>query len=75
MRLKFRDHGTGIPPELLEKVMNPFITTKPAGVGTGLGLSITRKLVLAMHGELACESTLGDGATFAFRLPRAVASH
>ena len=42
---------------------------------TGLGLSIVKKLVLAMQGELACESTPGHGATFAFRLPRAVGSH
>jgi len=41
---------------------------------TGLGLSIVKKLVLAMHGELACESLAGNGATFAFRLPRAVIS-
>jgi len=42
---------------------------------TGLGLSIVKKLVLAMHGELACESTPGKGATFAFRLPRAAPQH
>jgi two-component system sensor histidine kinase/response regulator len=42
---------------------------------TGLGLSITKKLVLAMQGALTCESTLGNGATLAFRLPRAVTSH
>jgi two-component system, sensor histidine kinase and response regulator len=42
---------------------------------TGLGLSIVKKLVLGMHGELACESSPGNGATFAFRLPRAIAPH
>ncbi len=42
---------------------------------TGLGLSIVKKLVLAMHGELACESTPGNGATFAFRLPRPPLKH
>ena len=42
---------------------------------TGLGLSIVKKLVLAMQGELACDSTTGNGATFAFRLPRAMLSH
>lgn len=50
------------------------LSARPTGgePSTGLGLSIVKKLVLAMHGELACESTPGNGATFAFRLPRAV---
>jgi two-component system sensor histidine kinase/response regulator len=49
------------------------LSARPTGgePSTGLGLSIVKKLVLAMHGELACESTPGNGATFAFRLPRA----
>lgn len=53
------------------------LSARPTGgePSTGLGLSIVKKLVLAMNGELACESTLGHGATFAFRLPRAFISH
>jgi two-component system sensor histidine kinase/response regulator len=53
------------------------LSARPTGgePSTGLGLSIVKKLVLAMHGELACESTLGKGATFAFRLPRAILPH
>jgi len=53
------------------------LSARPTGgePSTGLGLSIVKKLVLAMQGELACESTLGQGATFAFRLPRANISH
>jgi len=53
------------------------LSARPTGgePSTGLGLSIVKKLVLAMHGELACESTPGNGATFAFRLPRAMVSH
>ncbi len=53
------------------------LSARPTGgePSTGLGLSIVRKLVLAMHGELACESTPGNGATFAFRLPRAGILH
>jgi two-component system sensor histidine kinase/response regulator len=49
------------------------LSARPTGSepSTGLGLSIVKKLVLAMHGELSCESTPGNGATFAFRLPRA----
>ncbi len=53
------------------------LSARPTGgePSTGLGLSIVKKLVLAMHGELACESTPGNGATFAFRLPRAAVSY
>jgi two-component system sensor histidine kinase/response regulator len=53
------------------------LSARPTGgePSTGLGLSIVKKLVLAMHGELACESAPGNGATFAFRLPRALISH
>jgi two-component system sensor histidine kinase/response regulator len=53
------------------------LSARPTGgePSTGLGLSIVKKLVSAMHGELACESTPGQGATFAFRLPRSTALH
>jgi two-component system, sensor histidine kinase and response regulator len=53
------------------------LSARPTGgePSTGLGLSIVKKLILAMQGELACESTPGSGATFAFRLPRALLSH
>jgi two-component system sensor histidine kinase/response regulator len=53
------------------------LSARPTGgePSTGLGLSIVKKLVLGMQGELACESTPGNGATFAFRLPRATVSH
>jgi two-component system sensor histidine kinase/response regulator len=53
------------------------LSARPTGgePSTGLGLSIVRKLVLAMHGELVCDSTPGHGATFSFRLPRSPVSH
>jgi two-component system, sensor histidine kinase and response regulator len=53
------------------------LSARPTGgePSTGLGLSIVKKLVLAMHGELACESTPANGATFAIRLPRAASPH
>jgi two-component system sensor histidine kinase/response regulator len=53
------------------------LSARPTGgePSTGLGLSIVKKLVLAMQGELACESTPGNGATFAFRLPRTLFPH
>jgi signal transduction histidine kinase len=53
------------------------LSARPTGgePSTGLGLSIVKKLVLAMHGELSCESTPGNGATFTVRLPRAAILH
>ena len=50
MEISIRDDGTGIPPEVEEKIFNPFFTTKPAGEGTGLGLSISHD-ILAMRGR------------------------
>jgi signal transduction histidine kinase len=49
LRLGFRDNGPGIPPEVREKMFNPFFTTKPAGGGTGLGLSITHDIIVKQH--------------------------
>jgi signal transduction histidine kinase len=46
VEIKMRDNGTGIAPEVKEKMFNPFFTTKPAGEGTGLGLSITHDIVV-----------------------------
>ena len=50
MEIRIRDNGTGIPPEVKEKIFNPFFTTKPAGEGTGLGLSISHDIVVKQHG-------------------------
>ena len=47
-----RDNGTGIPPDVKEKIFNPFFTTKPAGEGTGLGLSISHDIIVKQHGWL-----------------------
>ena len=47
---RIRDNGTGIPPEVKEKMFNPFFTTKPAGEGTGLGLSISHDIIVKQHG-------------------------
>ena len=49
VEIRIRDNGTGIPPEVKEKMFNPFFTTKPAGEGTGLGLSITHDIVVKQH--------------------------
>ncbi|MGB8173735.1 MAG: GAF domain-containing protein, partial [Pseudolabrys sp.] len=50
VEIRVRDNGTGIPPEVKEKMFNPFFTTKPAGEGTGLGLSISHDIIVKQHG-------------------------
>jgi PAS domain S-box-containing protein len=69
VRLKVRDHGTGIPVELLERVMNPFVTTKPAGVGTGLGLSISFEIAKKHGGTLSIASQYGAWTEVTIDLP------
>jgi signal transduction histidine kinase len=63
------DTGSGIVPQLLPRVFEPFLTTKPRGQGTGLGLAICRDIVRAHGGEIGAESTLGAGSTFTVWVP------
>jgi signal transduction histidine kinase len=63
------DTGSGIPPDLLAKVVEPFFTTKPEGVGTGLGLAICRRIVQQHSGILEIESRVGEGTTVRVTLP------
>jgi two-component system sensor histidine kinase/response regulator len=76
---RIQDEGPGFTAEDKERMFRRYgrLSARPTGgePSTGLGLSIVKKLVLAMHGELACESTPGNGATFTFRLPRAATPH
>jgi two-component system, NtrC family, sensor kinase len=65
-----RDTGTGIAPEDLRRIFEPFYTTKGRGKGTGLGLAICRELAKALGGIIAVESTPGQGSAFTLRLPR-----
>ncbi len=65
-----RDTGTGIAPEDLRRIFEPFYTTKGRGKGTGLGLAICRELAKALGGTIAVESTPGQGSAFTLRLPR-----
>ena len=62
-----RDSGTGIPPELIERLFEPFVTTKPDGLG--LGLSISRTIVAAHGGRLWAENNPDGGATMHVLLP------
>ena len=67
--VRISDQGCGMPPEVIERIFEPFYTTKEVGKGTGLGLSVTSQLVEQHGGKLSVESTLGQGTTFLVRLP------
>src|SRR5579872_299052 len=69
--IRIRDNGTGIPPEVKDKMFNPFFTTKPAGEGTGLGLSISHDIVVKQHGGTIDVLTRpGEFTEFTISLPR-----
>ncbi|HEY2574375.1 MAG TPA: ATP-binding protein, partial [Verrucomicrobiaceae bacterium] len=70
VRLQVRDNGCGIPPDVLQRIFEPFYTTKAQGEGTGLGLSISREIVEKFGGWIECESKAGEGTTFNVFLPR-----
>ncbi|WP_246501525.1 GAF domain-containing protein [Mesorhizobium caraganae] len=75
VEIRIRDNGTGIPPEVKEKMFNPFFTTKPAGEGTGLGLSLSHDIVVKQHaGTIDVISQPGEFTEFRIVLPRAAAS-
>jgi two-component system, NtrC family, sensor kinase len=75
IEIRIRDNGTGIPPEVREKMFNPFFTTKPAGEGTGLGLSISHDIIVKQHGgSIEVDTGPGEFTEFRIVLPRAAAS-
>lgn len=65
------DEGSGISPEMQDRVFEPFFTTKDAGDGTGLGLAVSRQIVIDHSGAIEIESQPGHGTTVNVRLPRA----
>jgi two-component system NtrC family sensor kinase len=69
--IRIRDDGKGIPPEILDRIFEPLVTTKRGQGGTGLGLAISRRIVNANDGGIAVRSTPGNGAEFTVTLPRA----
>ena len=71
--VEISDTGSGIPPEVLPRIFEPFYTTKPSGQGTGLGLSICRRIIRSLEGDLAVTTAVGKGTTFTVRLPSAAA--
>ncbi len=71
VEIRVRDNGTGIPPEIRDKLFQPFFTTKPTGEGTGLGLSISWDIVTQQHGgTIEVDSRVGEFTEFTIRLPR-----
>ena len=71
VEIRIRDNGTGIPPEVREKMFNPFFTTKPTGEGTGLGLSMTHDIIVKQHGgRIDVETEPGAFTEFIITLPR-----
>ncbi len=67
--ITIEDTGVGIPKEELDRVFDPFYTTKEVGVGTGLGLSIAYGIIEKHHGSIAVESKEGEGTRFIIRMP------
>jgi two-component system NtrC family sensor kinase len=75
VEIRIGDNGTGIAPEVKEKIFNPFFTTKPAGEGTGLGLSISYDIIVKQHGgSIVVDTQPGKFTEFKIILPRIAAS-
>jgi signal transduction histidine kinase len=76
VEIRIRDNGNGIPNDVMEKMFNPFFTTKPAGEGTGLGLSISHDIIVKQHrGTIDVQTEPGEFTEFIVTLPRAGALH
>ncbi|MHB0914680.1 MAG: GAF domain-containing sensor histidine kinase [Thermoleophilia bacterium] len=73
VEIAFKDTGIGIAAEKLDKVFEPFFTSKDAGEGTGLGLSVSRRIVDEHGGSIDVDSMVGGGSTFTVNLPTAKA--
>jgi len=71
VEIRIRDNGTGMPPDVKEKMFNPFFTTKPTGDGTGLGLSISHDIIVKQHGGLIeVDTQPGEFTEITVILPR-----
>ncbi len=68
IEIEVTDNGNGIPQNIVDKIFQPFFTTKPTGQGTGLGLSLSYDIVKAHGGEIKVESKAGEGSTFIIQL-------
>ena len=68
VEIKIKDNGHGIPQNIVDKIFQPFFTTKPTGQGTGLGLSLSYDIIKAHGGEIKVESKEGEGSEFIIQL-------
>jgi signal transduction histidine kinase len=74
--ISIKDNGGGIPPEVIQKIYDPFFTTKSVGKGTGMGLAISHQIITETHqGEFYCLSQAGQGTEFVIKLPIAQQPH
>jgi two-component system NtrC family sensor kinase len=71
IEIRVKDNGSGIPKNTMDKIFQPFFSTKPTGQGTGLGLSLSYDIIKAHGGELIVESNEGEGSEFVIQLPQA----
>ena len=71
VRIQVSDTGQGIAPEIMERIFDPYFTTRPAGTGTGMGLSVVQEIVKAYKGYIQIESIPGKGSVFRIHLPQA----
>jgi signal transduction histidine kinase len=72
VEITIRDNGTGITPDVKDKMFNPFFTTKPTGQGTGLGLSISHDIIVKQHGgSIEVDSAPGEFTEIRITLLRA----
>ena len=69
VEIRVKDNGNGIPQKVLNKIFQPFFTTKPTGQGTGLGLSLSYDIIKAHGGEIKVKTKEGDGTSFTIQLP------
>jgi PAS domain S-box-containing protein len=75
VEIRIRDNGSGIPPEVKDKMFNPFFTTKPPGEGTGLGLSLSHDIIVKQHGgSIEVDTRPGEFTEFRVVLPRTAAT-
>jgi signal transduction histidine kinase len=70
VEIKVEDNGNGIPKNIVDKVFQPFFTTKPTGQGTGLGLSLAYDIIKANGGEIKVQTKEGEGSEFIVQLPQ-----
>ena len=69
IEIRVKDNGNGAPQNVIDKIFQPFFTTKPTGVGTDLGLSLSYDIVKTYGGEIKVETKEGEGIEFVIQLP------